>query len=125
MRCELRISWADESKSHRVIHRILKDLNVSATITVGTSVCPDDDQPDKDVRRIEQSAIIDMYSVDKRKIIDEIWPSLRDALDLTCAYVHEDGIGFNGCILDYDVPSRCPKKKSDEQTSTATTQSIM
>lgn len=120
MRCELRISWVDESKSAVDVARILKDFNVSASVTDGWSVCDDDDNPGEDTRRLEKSVIIDMYNVEKRKIVDSIWPCLKDAFDLTCAHVHEDGVdGFNGCILDYDAPSRCPRKSSSSVPNTS------
>ena len=110
MRCELRISWVDESKTDLDVARILNDLNVAATVTNGWSVCHDDNNLKEDLRRLERSVIIDLYNVEKQKIVDSIWPALKDAFNLTCAHVHEDGTGFNGCILDYDVPSLCPRK---------------
>jgi hypothetical protein len=110
MRCELRISWVDTNKTDVDVVRILNDLNVSATVTNGLSVCRDDSNSEKDLRRIERSVIIDLYDVEKNKIVDVIWPELKNKFNLTCAHVHEDGAGFSGCILDYDIPSRCPWK---------------
>lgn len=109
MKCTLRISWRDATKTALDVARIMKDLDVSASISEGWSVCPD--EHDETQRHIERSVVIDMFNVDKRKIIDSIWPAVRDFFDLTCAHVHEDGTGFNGCILDYDIPSNCPGKK--------------
>lgn len=119
MKCELRISWADGSKSAVDVARILRELGVSATVTEGWSVCPVD-HVEEHVRELERSVVIEMYSVTKRKIVDSIWPALRDSFGLTCAYVHEDGIGFNGCILDYDTPTNCPHRQVADAAAATT-----
>jgi hypothetical protein len=114
MKAQLRMSWAESEITLAQLAEILQKLNIVASISQGVSVCDH-----IGIFSIEQSIIVDLYDTCKNEIIKKIWPAFRDLLGLTCAHIHEDGYGFNGCILDYGRASLCPHGVSSKTPDAA------
>ena len=50
-----------------------------------------------------------IQTMTEKKELEQLWTTLKDEYNLTCAHV-KVGNQFDGCILDFLAPSKCPSK---------------
>ena len=96
---------------------LLSKLKISSTAFYTLSAVDDHDG----LWQAEQGVCIDIYSVDKATVCEQLWPHLEREFGLECIHVHELGHGFNGCIFDWMRESACPasaRRKAREAPAT-------
>ena len=82
---------------------ILRSFNLPASVTPNKSISPYNSQMENGCRiKFSEAPYRDQLQ-------NEIWPRMRQDLGLKCAHYKVDGL-FNGCLLDYLRPSKCPHK---------------
>jgi len=98
MQLELRLAGA--RLTPQGLAALLLELRVAAMVVPGTQVVPGEG--------LQAAATVHLFDCDKTRLVEHVWPALRDAFELSCAYVSTYDRGFHGCLLNYAAPSACP-----------------